>query len=66
MHDALGLRAQALLYANRNQYDDARRLLWQAIAIANSSRIEILELVLLNQLEGLAREIDRPDEPDES
>ncbi len=55
----LGLRTQALLYANRNDREMARRLIWQAIAIAGSSRIGILETALISQLESLAREIDQ-------
>jgi tetratricopeptide (TPR) repeat protein len=51
----LGLRTQAFLHLNRHNINAARRAIWQAIAIANSSRIGVLEIVLLNQLEKLAR-----------
>ncbi len=51
----LGLRTQAFLHLNRHNVNAAHRAIWQAIAIANSSRIGVLEIVLLNQLEKLAR-----------
>lgn len=62
---ALGLRTQALLHANRKEREQARRLIWQAIAIAHGARINILELELLNQLESLAYEIDHPEHRNE-
>lgn len=58
----LGLRTQALLHANRQDNETARRLIWQAIAIAGSSRIAILEIALVNQLEGLASELEQRDD----
>lgn len=54
--------AQALLHANRQDNETARRLIWQAIAIAGSSRIAILEIALVNQLEGLASELEQRDD----
>ncbi len=57
----LGLRAQALLHINQDDVEGARRLIWQAIAIANSAQIATVETALLNQLEGLAGEIERTD-----
>jgi len=51
----LGLRTQAVLHFNRHNITAARQLIWQAIALAHSSQIAVLEIVLLNQLEKLAR-----------
>jgi hypothetical protein len=60
----LGLRTQALLHAKRNDMRTARRLIWQAIAIANSSQIGILEIVLLNELEKMAIAMEQDPETD--
>ncbi|MGQ9482809.1 AAA family ATPase [Chloroflexus sp.] len=60
----LGLRTQALLHAKRNDMRTARRLIRQAIAIANSSQIGILEIVLLNELEKMALVIEQDLETD--
>ncbi|WP_322814420.1 AAA family ATPase [Chloroflexus sp.] len=60
----LGLRTQALLHVKRNDIRTARRLIWQAIAIANSSQIGILEIVLLNDLEKSALVMEQDSKTD--
>ena len=55
----LGLHTQALLCLHRGDRQMARRLLWQAIAIANSTQIGVLEMMLLNQLAELGEETAR-------
>lgn len=61
----LGLRTQALLHANRQDGETARRLIRQAIAIAGSSRIAILGIALVKQLEGLGSELEQQDDSTE-